>query len=266
MAERRREPSRAVAQPRRLGRPPASVGSETRDRIVDTARRYFGAKGYSAATNSDVASEAGITTGAIYHYFRSKEELYRTVFEDAQTTIYDRFAASVVDVAGCIPKLHAVLEAAIVLQRADPWLAEFVVSVSSESRRHPELADLHKLQEEGQRKFFLPIVNEGVQTGELVAGVDVDQVMEMVLAVLGGLARYATVTHDLDRHAAAVRGFQQLLDGRLLSNRGKLSARGRGAKGPILQVGDGKAGGASSRRRAEPGAALPSPRRAAPAR
>jgi AcrR family transcriptional regulator len=228
MAELRRS---AKGTTRRLGRPPASIGAETRDRIIDTARRHFAARGYSAATNSDVAHEAGITTGAIYHYFRSKKELYWTVFEDAQTTIYDRFTAAVDGVEGCIPKLHAVLDGAMALERGDPSLADFIVSVSTEARRHPELADLYVRQDQHQRAFFLPIVEEGVRSGEFGPGVKAADVLEMLLAVLGGMARYAAVTHNVDRHRAAVLSFQRLLDGVLLSDAAPVVATGKSREG-----------------------------------
>jgi AcrR family transcriptional regulator len=49
--------------------------------IIEAALRVFAAKGFSSATNQDVAKEAGITPGLIYHYFDNKEDLFRAVLE-----------------------------------------------------------------------------------------------------------------------------------------------------------------------------------------
>ena len=49
---------------------------ETRQNIIRTALRVFLAEGYAGASLKEVAREAGVTKGAIYHYFESKEELF----------------------------------------------------------------------------------------------------------------------------------------------------------------------------------------------
>jgi AcrR family transcriptional regulator len=60
-----------------VGRPPATDSAETRRRILAGARTCFGRYGYDKTTNKDIASAAGITAGAIYHYFPSKTQLFK---------------------------------------------------------------------------------------------------------------------------------------------------------------------------------------------
>jgi len=57
------------------------VVEDRREQIIDTALRVFAEKGFTRATNRDIAHEAGITTGLIYYYFQSKEDLLRAVLE-----------------------------------------------------------------------------------------------------------------------------------------------------------------------------------------
>lgn len=52
-----------------------------RKAIVDAALRMFARKGSVGATMQEVADEAGISAGAIYHYFSSKDELLQAVFD-----------------------------------------------------------------------------------------------------------------------------------------------------------------------------------------
>jgi len=52
---------------------------EKRDRILQAAERVFTLYGYKKATMEEIAREAGISKGAIYLLFRSKEELFRTL-------------------------------------------------------------------------------------------------------------------------------------------------------------------------------------------
>ena len=57
------------------------VVEDRREHIIDAALRVFAEKGYTRATNRDIAHEAGITTGLIYYYFQSKEDLLKAVLE-----------------------------------------------------------------------------------------------------------------------------------------------------------------------------------------
>lgn len=57
------------------------VVEDRREQILDAAMRVFAQKGFSKATNRDVAREAGITTGLIYYYFENKEALLQAVLE-----------------------------------------------------------------------------------------------------------------------------------------------------------------------------------------
>ena len=50
--------------------------AQTRARLLDAAARVFAAKGYRGASVDDVADTAGLTKGAVYAHFRTKEALY----------------------------------------------------------------------------------------------------------------------------------------------------------------------------------------------
>lgn len=58
------------------------IAEERREQIIDAAMRVFAEKGFARATNRDIAHEAGITSGLIYYYFKSKEDLLRAALEE----------------------------------------------------------------------------------------------------------------------------------------------------------------------------------------
>ncbi len=64
-----------------MARTPKIV-EDRREQIIDAAMRVFAQKGFAKATNKDIALEAGITAGLIYHYFKSKEDLLKVVIEE----------------------------------------------------------------------------------------------------------------------------------------------------------------------------------------
>ena len=66
--------------------PKAATAAEARDQdrrktILRAAVEVFARKGYHGCRIADVAKEAGVAYGLVYHYFRNKEELLQLVFE-----------------------------------------------------------------------------------------------------------------------------------------------------------------------------------------
>jgi len=56
--------------------------TDRRRDLVDAAARVFARKGFHASRVGDIAEEAGVAHGLLYHYFRSKEEVLETIFRD----------------------------------------------------------------------------------------------------------------------------------------------------------------------------------------
>jgi AcrR family transcriptional regulator len=70
---------------------PASLRAEqvaqTRAALIDAGRRLFGADGFRATSVEDLAREARVTTGALYHHFPTKTALFEAVFMQAHTEL-----------------------------------------------------------------------------------------------------------------------------------------------------------------------------------
>lgn len=158
-----------VAGRARIGRPPDTDAAETRRRIVDVARRAFAAGGFAAATNREIAQAAGVTTGAVYHHFGSKEALYLAVYIDAHDWVYERFRVSIAGRPTFLDKFDAVLDEAALINRRDPSLAAFIGSARVDRRRHRELAAVIPDDRARRSAFFGGLVDVGVATGELAA-------------------------------------------------------------------------------------------------
>jgi AcrR family transcriptional regulator len=61
------------------------VAERTTDRrreLVDAAVRVFARNGFHASRVGDIAEEAGVAHGLLYHYFRSKDEVLETIFRE----------------------------------------------------------------------------------------------------------------------------------------------------------------------------------------
>jgi len=65
---------------------------EKRRLILDAAVRVFARKGYHTSRVGDIAEEAGIAHGLLYHYFASKEQVLETVFRENWSELLAAFA------------------------------------------------------------------------------------------------------------------------------------------------------------------------------
>ena len=202
--------------PRRLGRPPASRSGATRERILVNARDTFSELGYAATTNKHLAASAGVTTGAIYHYFDSKLELYQAVNEETQRLVYDRFEQEVADATSFVAGIERVLDTAHELNDTEPSFARFLGAVRIDVRRNPELRAVFRSTTIRRETFFESLVDLGIRTGEIRKR-DRVRMVALIRVMLIGLVD--AVSDDSSTHLAAVEAIKLLLEGNLIKRR-----------------------------------------------
>ena len=82
---------------RRNGRPPSTVDGQTvPQRLLNVARTLFAEKGFEGTSVQDVVAAAGVTKGAMYHYFSSKDDLLYEIYGRVlrmQTERLERFVS-----------------------------------------------------------------------------------------------------------------------------------------------------------------------------
>ncbi len=136
---------------------------EKRRLILRAAIRVFAEKGYHTCRVQDVASEAGVAYGLVYHYFGSKEELLETIFRRTWARMLQ--AVQEVERSGAAAREQLAQVAHIVLSawQADPDLVRVLVR---EVARSPQL---QQEIDEIQHAFAAleRIVAQGQETGEL---------------------------------------------------------------------------------------------------
>jgi AcrR family transcriptional regulator len=93
----------------------AERSAATRQALTDAARRLWGERGYAAVGTPEIAAEAGVTRGAMYHQFPDKAALFRAVAEAVEVHVTQSLADHVVASGAQDPA--AALHAA-----ADAWL------------------------------------------------------------------------------------------------------------------------------------------------
>jgi AcrR family transcriptional regulator len=89
----------------------------TRATLLSVARELFTERGYAATSTTEIADQAGVTRGALYHHFTAKDDLFRAVFEQLEQEVVDRVARGAAAGADALEQMrlgsHAFLDACL---------------------------------------------------------------------------------------------------------------------------------------------------------
>ena len=114
----------------------SSVQEEKRRVILTAAVRVFARKGYHTSRVGDIAEEAGIAHGLLYHYFPSKEEVLQTVFRENWSELLETFRRIESSEEPPLVQLQGIAKVLLRSWRNDPDLVRVMVR---EVARSPQL-------------------------------------------------------------------------------------------------------------------------------
>lgn len=198
---------------KRLGRPRDTDSAQTRKTILTVAREEFSLRGYDVTTNRDIASLVGITSGALYHYFASKLDLYLAVYQEVQREIIEVLDSATNAGGSFSQRFEQILDATLEMNRRDPSVGRFNASVRVDARRHAEIATALRRRRDPVVSFFDKMILEAVEAGEFPRR-DVPLIEAFVRTVLLGIT--AGLSNDQSFQEHANEAFKRALHGRLL--------------------------------------------------
>ena len=142
--------------------------ADRRKQILAAAVKVFARNGFHTSRVGDIAEEAGVAYGLVYHYFKSKDELLETIFRDTWTQMLARVReveASGVDAGEQVRQVTALL---LRTWRRDPDLVRVLVR---EVTRSPHVQ--HEIEEITEAmKALERIIERGQQSGEFRSELD----------------------------------------------------------------------------------------------
>jgi AcrR family transcriptional regulator len=100
---------------------------EKRRLILDAAVRVFAREGFHGCRVADIADEAGVAYGLVYHYFRSKDEILDTLFLERWGLMLEEIARVDAEPAPVREKLAAIAGFIIDSYRYDPDLMKVII-------------------------------------------------------------------------------------------------------------------------------------------
>ena len=106
---------------------PAPVATDKRRQILDAAIRVFARQGFHATRVSDIADEAGVAYGLVYHYFSSKDEVLNELFIERWSLLLAAIEEADASAEPSRDKLAAVAAFIVDSYRHDPELMKVII-------------------------------------------------------------------------------------------------------------------------------------------
>jgi AcrR family transcriptional regulator len=106
---------------------PRQAAVDKRRMILDAAVRVFARQGFHTCRVSDIADEAGVAYGLVYHYFQSKDQVLDTLFLERWDVLLDAIRETDGLAIPAHEKLHAIAGFIIESYRHDPDLMKVII-------------------------------------------------------------------------------------------------------------------------------------------
>jgi len=195
---------------RKLGRPADTDSIDTRDRIILCACTKFAGEGFDGTTNKDIASLAGVSSAALYHYFPSKADLYVAVCEHINT-VFERVFQRARDFD---PRLERRMTALLVengkIGNETPFIVGFVTGIASVLKKHPEVAEGANVFNASFRRMTLELIETSTEKEGILAGGSAAGFADLTISALAGFGRLSA-RGEHDRRAAAAEMYLRLI-------------------------------------------------------
>ncbi|MDL1909627.1 TetR/AcrR family transcriptional regulator [Chloroflexi bacterium CFX6] len=157
---------------------------ETRTKIMEAAIKLFSNRGYNAASVDDICAEAGISKGAFYHHFKSKQELFLALLDGWLQTI-DKAIEGSKELSAPETFMSMTESFPYIFETAGnnlPMFLEFWLQAS----RDKKIWDASIAPYRRYHKYFTSLIKKGVDEGSFVE-VDPELASRMIVSTAMGL-------------------------------------------------------------------------------
>jgi AcrR family transcriptional regulator len=167
------------------------IRTESREKILSTARKLFAERGYDGCNVSDIARQAGMSQGNIYWYFSSKKELFKAILVEGFADLGTVMAEAAERPGTSLEKLDFFLEGFSILMKEEGG-EEFVAIIITllgrgGMRRLEELGlSTHQIGA-GYHQSLNAIFTQGQAEGTVLSDIDPNLLSTFFFSFINGL-------------------------------------------------------------------------------
>ncbi len=168
-----------------------------RERILDAAEQCFARAGFHRSTMQDICKEAGVSPGALYVYFASKEDLIAGIVERDRA----KLASELAELANAPDLLSALAKLGEQYTIEEPQHKRVLgIEIGSEATRNPAVGATFRSVDEYCRQSFEQLFERASQDGKIKPDEDPKTLAEVVSLIGDGLFWRRAVDPNFDAH------------------------------------------------------------------
>ena len=181
---------------------------EARTRILRTANQVFGEKGYRQATMDDVAKKLGVSKGALYLYFASKEELFAEICRSEPLAFKEILYSSFSENKQPLDSAGDFFDKMLKRYGSESGLS---FEIFSEASHNVTLRKILKKTQDDYAKTLLNYLEEGRKTGFIDKELDLEPLTYALIGLWNGIeALIVTGLPVADARRAWLAGFKAI--------------------------------------------------------
>jgi len=159
---------------------------DTRKAIIEAAEELFTQQGYLSAGVAEICKAAGVSKGAFYHHFETKQAVFMQLLED-RLTIINQAMQQVIDDERQVPDaLMSLASMGKLLFLSEGKHLNIIMEFWEQARHDPKTWKAAGAPYELYREFLSRIIQKGVSEGSL-RDVNPDDVSRLIIAIATGL-------------------------------------------------------------------------------
>jgi AcrR family transcriptional regulator len=167
--------------------PRPDVSAERKDQILNTAEDVFAERGFDEARMDDIAERSGLSKGAIYWYFKKKDDIIAALLDRVFRRNIESMRAEAARGGSVLDRLVAMGEQTSrdyeSMSRLMPIALEFYAVALRQRKVRKHLAAMY----DEILAIVVPLIEEGIRNGELDDDVDPRQAATLLLGIYEGL-------------------------------------------------------------------------------
>jgi TetR/AcrR family transcriptional repressor of nem operon len=188
--------------------PVTPKGAATRAFLLQVAAEMFAERGYVETTMAELIARSGLTKGAFYFHFSSKDQLALAVIEEKQRQWVDSVQTAISAESRAVDQFRAIPSALVRLHRDDP--SAFSVSRLTRDLAHiPNVTDTVRSHMRAWLGLLTGLIGQAQADGDLPGTIDAGDLAAVLVAATDGLKDLGGL---IDAPSRARRSFERRMD------------------------------------------------------
>ncbi|MCR1783415.1 TetR/AcrR family transcriptional regulator [Nocardioides carbamazepini] len=194
----------------------AGAGSARRTQLLAIAAEMFASRGYTQTTVRDIADEAGILSGSLYHHFASKDEMLTEILQDFMGSLLRQFRTIAEEAGTPRAALDGLVRSSFEIIHRTPHAVALYQNEANFLGSTPEFSFVTKASRQVE-KVWLDVLRAGIASGDFRPELEPTTTYRFIRDGVWSTVRWYDPSGRL-QHGTLADQYLAILDGGLLAS------------------------------------------------